>query len=462
MTIINTTNGGGAKTIAGEEKPSSFPSEYPAPEGYDGWSKLTIEAPDNLSADNIRKDVEIAGVTGTYEPSLTVQEGTITEFPMTYTTPEGFYGMSTVIAHAPETLVADNIKKGVDVAGIVGVYEGDIGEVEVENATIYPGDTEADRPILASDYGYTGLSKVILRGTGQNWREHPITGEKYLWYPRGYEMPGGSWGDDTGYNWKNFANELSGDCIAGYQLRRKTGQNIMASYAYKDNTMEGWGLSKVTRTNSYTTKIYIMDSPYGVNSQYGPMMFNAYVNSNYNGKFCMSADLIGMTNYPPDREPFTVKEIAEFTKGSTYWSLPDGTSYMDAPLTMPVNGLTLPSDSYTWETEFHPNEMWYQCRECARGPWFNLYDANDNFLGSIYGFSPSTDPTTITYMSDWSLKQWDVRRVPDYSRFEFRLTFDSSVMIPTTVGGVEVAKMSVIVDICGMYLTNFISMVTTT
>ena len=154
MTIINTTNGGGAKTIAGEEKPSSFPSEYPAPEGYDGWSKLTIEAPDNLSADNIRKDVEIAGVTGTYEPALTTQEGTITEFPMTYTTPEGFYGMSTVIAHAPETLVADNIKKGVDVAGITGTYEPAL-QVKGTRATSFP-------VIIEPDSDYYGLEQASV------------------------------------------------------------------------------------------------------------------------------------------------------------------------------------------------------------------------------------------------------------------------------------------------------------
>lgn len=68
MTIINTLNASGvAKVIAGEEKPTSFPAVYPAPDGYDGWSKMTIEAPDNLTADNIKKDVEIAGVKGTYE-----------------------------------------------------------------------------------------------------------------------------------------------------------------------------------------------------------------------------------------------------------------------------------------------------------------------------------------------------------------------------------------------------------
>lgn len=127
MTIINTTNGSGVvKTIAGEEKPSSFPSTYPAPEGYDGWSKLTIDAPDNLIASNIREGVEIAGITGTYgaDIKLTTEEGIVTTFPMTYTTPAGYDGMSAVIAHAPENFTADNIRKGVTIANVTGTYEG--------------------------------------------------------------------------------------------------------------------------------------------------------------------------------------------------------------------------------------------------------------------------------------------------------------------------------------------------
>lgn len=39
------------------------------PAGYDGISSVMVVAPDNLSAANIRKGVNIAGVTGTYEGS---------------------------------------------------------------------------------------------------------------------------------------------------------------------------------------------------------------------------------------------------------------------------------------------------------------------------------------------------------------------------------------------------------
>lgn len=210
MTIINTTNGGGTKTVAGEEKPTSFPAEYPAPEGYDGWSKLTITTPDNLAednikkgieiagvtgtyepalqekttepggfpvsvtpdasyyglskvtltkpenleAENIKKDVSIAGVTGTYEPELTTEEGTITTFPMTYSTPAGYYGMSKVIAHAPDTLVAGNIKKGVEVANITGTYEPEL--------QVITGKVESFPMTLRADADYYGLEQATV------------------------------------------------------------------------------------------------------------------------------------------------------------------------------------------------------------------------------------------------------------------------------------------------------------
>lgn len=215
MTIINTTNGGGAKTIAGEEKPSSFPSTYPAPEGYDGWSKLTIDAPDNLSADNIKKDVEIAGVTGTYEPSLATQEGTVTEFPMTYTTPEGFYGMSTVIAHAPETLVAGNIKKGVEVANITGTYEPAL-QMKGTKATSFP-------VVVEPDSDYYGLEQATVTAPDDLVPENIGTGKTIAGVEGTYTSP---------------VTEFS-----FYVDARPNGWNIADYTEYKDYA--GWNTIKV-------------------------------------------------------------------------------------------------------------------------------------------------------------------------------------------------------------------------
>lgn len=68
MTIINTvTTAPDIKTGAREVKPTSFPTEVLPPEGYNALSKATIVAPDNLEPENIKKGVDIAGVVGTLD-----------------------------------------------------------------------------------------------------------------------------------------------------------------------------------------------------------------------------------------------------------------------------------------------------------------------------------------------------------------------------------------------------------
>lgn len=50
--------------------PDRFPfAKYATTYGIDGFSEVIINAPENFSAENIKKDVTIAGVTGTYEGS---------------------------------------------------------------------------------------------------------------------------------------------------------------------------------------------------------------------------------------------------------------------------------------------------------------------------------------------------------------------------------------------------------
>ena len=68
MTIINTvTTAPDIKMGAREVKPTSFPTEVLPPEGYNALSKATIVAPDNLEPENIKKGVDIAGVVGTLD-----------------------------------------------------------------------------------------------------------------------------------------------------------------------------------------------------------------------------------------------------------------------------------------------------------------------------------------------------------------------------------------------------------
>lgn len=188
MTIINTTSGSGVvKTIAGEEKPSSFPSTYPAPSGYDGWSQLTIDAPDNLVASNIKEGVEIAGVTGTYgaDIKLTTEEGIVTSFPMTYATPAGYDGMSAVIAHAPENFTADNIRKGVTIANVTGTYEGSSSAgiaalCDGSITTITEEDLAGVTKLRNYGIGWTKLSSITIPDTVVSIGESCFVNSYYL------------------------------------------------------------------------------------------------------------------------------------------------------------------------------------------------------------------------------------------------------------------------------------------
>lgn len=69
MTIINAVAGAGddAKLVSIDNAVTEFPQTFSPPMGYDGLSSVTVQAPANFKASNIKKDVEIAGVTGTYE-----------------------------------------------------------------------------------------------------------------------------------------------------------------------------------------------------------------------------------------------------------------------------------------------------------------------------------------------------------------------------------------------------------
>lgn len=83
--------------------------------------------PENLIPSNVKKDVVISGVTGTLEVRLPEQEYEMTldlsEGNQVATPDEGkVYSKVTVLK--PETLIPENIKKDVTIAGVVGTMKG--------------------------------------------------------------------------------------------------------------------------------------------------------------------------------------------------------------------------------------------------------------------------------------------------------------------------------------------------
>lgn len=88
-------------------------------------SKVTVEKPSELIASNIKKDVNIGGVVGNFignseekTVDLDFSNGDIE------VTPKEDYLLDKVTINKPETLLPENIAKDVEIAGVVGTMTG--------------------------------------------------------------------------------------------------------------------------------------------------------------------------------------------------------------------------------------------------------------------------------------------------------------------------------------------------
>lgn len=156
MTIINTVAGSSAKLAQKEVVPTSFPTVVEPPEGYDGLSKATVNAPENLSAENIKAGVDIAGVVGGYDPqpNLDTVTLTLTVLPTTVVADAGYDGLKRVNVKKPETLVPENVKKNISIAGVTGTYAPKL-QFQSMLPTQFPEE-------VTPDDGYDGLSVVRI------------------------------------------------------------------------------------------------------------------------------------------------------------------------------------------------------------------------------------------------------------------------------------------------------------
>lgn len=155
MTIINTVAGSSAKLAQKEVVPTSFLTVVEPPEGYDGLSKATVDAPENLAPENIKAGVSIAGVVGGYDNRLPEQEKTVkaVAFP-TDVVPDDGKTLSKATVTTPDNLAAENIKKDVEIAGVTGTYDP---KPNLEVVTLTP--TVLPTTVVA-DAGYDGMKQV--------------------------------------------------------------------------------------------------------------------------------------------------------------------------------------------------------------------------------------------------------------------------------------------------------------
>lgn len=131
--------------------PSTNSQEYnPAISGVDGYSLVSVSAvtaaiDNNITAGNIKKDVAILGVTGTYDPQPSLQNKSVT--PTTsqqvISADNGYDGLDEVTVSAvtsaiDQNIVAGNIKSGVSILGVQGTVQEGItptGNINITNTS---------------------------------------------------------------------------------------------------------------------------------------------------------------------------------------------------------------------------------------------------------------------------------------------------------------------------------------
>lgn len=89
---------------------------------------MTSSIDANIVAGNIKKDIAILGVTGTYNNQKVEQSKTVTPTAAGFTvTPDSGKVLSSVVINGDADLIAGNVKKDIQIFGVTGTYEGSGG-----------------------------------------------------------------------------------------------------------------------------------------------------------------------------------------------------------------------------------------------------------------------------------------------------------------------------------------------
>lgn len=138
---------------------------------YDGLNSVTITGvtstiDENIKAENIKKNVEILGVTGTYEETFSTEEKTVTPktVAQSVTPSEGINGLSRVNVEGVTSaidanILAENIKKGIEILGVTGNLEAT--HYNLQDGKIVEPQL-VDRTYTA-DEGYDALLNILVK-----------------------------------------------------------------------------------------------------------------------------------------------------------------------------------------------------------------------------------------------------------------------------------------------------------
>lgn len=133
-------------------------------DGFDGFSAVTVSGDSDLQPGNIRKGVDIFGVTGTYEKTELInavyQDRTVTpgRFSQTISPNDGCNAIRNVYVPGDGDLIPANIREGVTIFGVEGSYST---EAKYQSKTVTP---TASGIIVTNDSGYNALASVVVRG----------------------------------------------------------------------------------------------------------------------------------------------------------------------------------------------------------------------------------------------------------------------------------------------------------
>lgn len=150
--------------------PTTSAQTIHVPQGIDGYNIVNVEAvtsaiDPNIIAKNIKRDVEILGVIGTYTVE-NLQDKVVDPQPyiqnITFDSTLGYEGLRTVTVNPVTSSVdanikASNIKKDVQILNVIGTYEGE--PISFQEKTVEPTTLSQ---VVTPDAGYDGLSKVNI------------------------------------------------------------------------------------------------------------------------------------------------------------------------------------------------------------------------------------------------------------------------------------------------------------